>query len=58
MTTVFNEEEYDTLITNTTKYAAKLLKKTDQCRMVAQCAHILTDVDQMAKRHVKQMNPM
>jgi len=40
MTTVFNEEEYDTLITNTTKYAAKLLKKTDQCRMVAQCAHL------------------
>lgn len=37
---VFGEDNYDTLITNTTKYAAKLLKKTDQCRMVAQCAHL------------------
>ena len=40
MVTVFTDEEYDTLITGTTKYAAKLLKKTDQCRMVAQCAHL------------------
>jgi vacuolar protein sorting-associated protein 35 len=38
--TAFGEENYDTLITNTTKYAAKLLKKNDQCRMVAQCAHL------------------
>ena len=50
MVTVFTDEEYDTLITGTTKYAAKLLKKTDQCRMVAQCAHQYLDADPTARR--------
>jgi len=36
----FNEEDYDTLITKTTQYAAKLLKKPDQCRMVTLCSHL------------------
>ena len=33
-------ENYDTLITKTTQYSAKLLKKTDQGHMVAVCGHL------------------
>ena len=36
----FTDENYDTLIQNTTKYAAKLLKKADQCALVCQCTHL------------------
>jgi vacuolar protein sorting-associated protein 35 len=36
----FTEENYDTLIKNTSKYAAKLLKKEDQCSLVCQCTHL------------------
>ena len=36
----FDTENYDTLSRNTTKYAAKLLKKQDQCTLVSQCAHL------------------
>jgi vacuolar protein sorting-associated protein 35 len=36
----FNEEDFDTLITKTTQYAAKLLKKPDQCRMVTLSSHL------------------
>ena len=36
----FSEEDYDTLITKTTQYGAKLLKKPDQCRMVTMCSHL------------------
>lgn len=34
----FDDSDYDALATKTTQYAAKLLKKPDQCRMVAQCS--------------------
>ena len=34
------EEGYDGLIKHATKWSAKLLKKPDQCRMVALCAHL------------------
>jgi vacuolar protein sorting-associated protein 35 len=34
------EEEYDTLITKTTQYSAKLLKKPEQCRAIYRCAHL------------------
>lgn len=36
----FDEGDYDALITKTTQYAAKLLKKPDQCRMVTLCSHL------------------
>jgi hypothetical protein len=36
----FEEGDYDALITKTTQYAAKLLKKPDQCRMVTLCSHL------------------
>eukprot|EP01029_Cantina_marsupialis_P006693 TRINITY_DN17390_c0_g1_i1.p1 TRINITY_DN17390_c0_g1~~TRINITY_DN17390_c0_g1_i1.p1 ORF type:complete len:786 (-),score=218.96 TRINITY_DN17390_c0_g1_i1:188-2500(-) len=31
---------HDTLITRATQYSAKLLRKEDQCRMVARCSHL------------------
>ena len=36
----FDESDYDALSTKTTQYAAKLLKKPDQCRMVAMASHL------------------
>jgi vacuolar protein sorting-associated protein 35 len=36
----FEQGNYDTLITKTTQYAAKLLKKPDQCKMVTICSHL------------------
>jgi len=36
----FSAEDYDTLVTKTTQYAAKLLKKPDQCRMVTLASHL------------------
>jgi len=33
-------EDYDTLITNSTKHAVRLLKKPDQCRAVYSCSHL------------------
>jgi vacuolar protein sorting-associated protein 35 len=36
----FDEDNYDTLITNATQYAAKLLKKPDQCNGVVMCTHM------------------
>ena len=39
-TGVFTLENYDTLVTKTALYASKLLKKTDQCRLVYTCSHL------------------
>jgi hypothetical protein len=36
--------DYEKFITKTAQYAAKLLKKQDQCRMVALCAHLFYPV--------------
>mmetsp|Transcript_15259 Transcript_15259/g.22918 ORF Transcript_15259/g.22918 Transcript_15259/m.22918 type:complete len:880 (-) Transcript_15259:6716-9355(-) len=36
----FDETDYDALVTKTTQYAAKMLKKPDQCRMVATASHL------------------
>jgi len=36
----FEESDYDALSTKVTQYAAKLLKKPDQCRMVALASHL------------------
>eukprot|EP01006_Ploeotia_vitrea_P035991 TRINITY_DN65957_c0_g1_i1.p1 TRINITY_DN65957_c0_g1~~TRINITY_DN65957_c0_g1_i1.p1 ORF type:complete len:795 (-),score=534.20 TRINITY_DN65957_c0_g1_i1:64-2295(-) len=36
----FSEDNYDTLITKATQHSAKLLKKPDQCRAIAQCASL------------------
>ena len=35
-----SKEEYEGLIPKAAKYSAKLLKKSDQCQMVALCAHL------------------
>jgi len=37
---VFGHENYETLISKATQHSAKLLKKTDQCRAVYNCAHL------------------
>ena len=47
----FNEEDYDTLITKTTQYAAKLLKKPDQCRMVTLCSHLFWVGKESEEKH-------
>ena len=36
----FETTDYEALITKTTQYAARLLKKTDQCSMVLMCSHL------------------
>ena len=33
-------EDYESLVTKTAQFAAKLLKKPDQCQLVALCAHL------------------
>jgi len=38
--TTFEKTEYEALITKTAQYAAKLLKKPDQCRMVSLCSRL------------------
>lgn len=38
--TVFGKDNFETLITKTAQYSARLLKKPDQCRMVCKCAHL------------------
>ena len=38
--TVFGKDNFETLITKTAQYSARLLKKPDQCRMVCRCAHL------------------
>lgn len=36
----FNEEQYDILATKLGQYSNKLLKKSDQCKMVSLCSHL------------------
>lgn len=36
----FEKTDYEALITKTAQYAAKLLKKQDQCRMVCLCSRL------------------
>jgi vacuolar protein sorting-associated protein 35 len=38
--TIFTEENYETLTTKTALYAARLLKKPDQCRAVYMVSHL------------------
>uniref|UniRef100_A0A7S2LDA2 Uncharacterized protein n=1 Tax=Leptocylindrus danicus TaxID=163516 RepID=A0A7S2LDA2_9STRA len=36
----FAKEDYESLITKTTQYGAKLLRKPDQCKMIIMCSHL------------------
>ena len=47
----FEENDYDALITKTTQYAAKMLKKPDQCRMVTLCSHLFFSGDESDPNH-------
>jgi vacuolar protein sorting-associated protein 35 len=40
-----SKEDYEGLITKTAQFSAKLLKKADQCELVAQCAYLFYPVD-------------
>jgi len=40
------EENFETLVTKTTLYSAKLLKKPDQCRAVYNCANLFWAVSE------------
>ncbi|CAB1113798.1 unnamed protein product [Ectocarpus sp. CCAP 1310/34] len=44
----FDPVDYDALATKTAQYAAKLLKKPDQCRMVTLCSHLFWSPDEAA----------
>lgn len=43
----FDPPDYDALATKTAQYAAKLLKKPDQCRMVTLCSHLFWSPDEV-----------
>ncbi len=43
----FDPADYDALATKTAQYAAKLLKKPDQCRMVTLCSHLFWPPDEV-----------
>jgi len=54
--TRFTQENYDTLVSKATQHCAKLLKKTDQCRAVYQCAHLFWGgEDNVAHRDEKRV---
>jgi len=46
----FTSDEYENLVTKVTQYAAKLIKKPDQCRMVALCCHLFWTADKSLKK--------
>jgi vacuolar protein sorting-associated protein 35 len=39
-----SKEDYETLITKTAQFSARVLKKPDQCQLVAMCAHLFYPV--------------
>ena len=39
-----NKEDYESLITKTAQFSAKILRKQDQCQLVALCAHLFYPV--------------
>jgi len=50
-----SRDDYERLITKTTQYAAKLIRKPDQCQLVASCAHLFYPVGQ--GDNIKYSNP-
>ena len=46
----FDTAAYEALITKTTQYSARLLKKTDQCTMVLLCSHLFFK-DEVSSEH-------
>ena len=43
--------DYEALITKTTQYAARLLKKTDQCKMILLCSHLFFTGEKEVSSH-------
>lgn len=52
--TNFTQENYDTLVSKATQHCAKLLKKTDQCRAVYNCAHLFWPGDDKNVSHTQR----
>jgi vacuolar protein sorting-associated protein 35 len=50
-----SEQDYESLITKTAQFSAKIVKKPDQCRLVALCAHLFYPVGSGGER--KYSNP-
>jgi vacuolar protein sorting-associated protein 35 len=48
---VFSQEEYNILVNKCYQHSAKLLKKTDQCRAVCNCAHLFWPGDDAQPGH-------
>eukprot|EP00566_Odontella_aurita_P002104 CAMPEP_0113543468 /NCGR_PEP_ID=MMETSP0015_2-20120614/10174_1 /TAXON_ID=2838 /ORGANISM="Odontella" /LENGTH=1074 /DNA_ID=CAMNT_0000443629 /DNA_START=285 /DNA_END=3508 /DNA_ORIENTATION=- /assembly_acc=CAM_ASM_000160 len=42
----FEQQDFEALVTKTAQYAAKLLKKADQCKMVTLCSHLFFNGDE------------
>ena len=51
-----NSQEYEGLITKTAQFAAKVLKKPEQCQLVALCAYLFYPVNESGEG-VKYSNP-
>lgn len=47
--------DYEALITKVTQYAARLLKKTDQCKMVMLCSHLFYSSEESGYRNPQRV---
>lgn len=43
-----SDDDYQGLVTKTTQFSAKMLKKPDQCQLVSQCSHLFYPVENPA----------
>mmetsp|Transcript_9766 Transcript_9766/g.19141 ORF Transcript_9766/g.19141 Transcript_9766/m.19141 type:complete len:766 (+) Transcript_9766:3139-5436(+) len=50
----FSDDNYETLITNTAQYCARLLKKQDQCASIVQCTHLFWNTAIRNERRVTE----
>jgi vacuolar protein sorting-associated protein 35 len=50
----FSDDNYETLITNTAQYCARLLKKQDQCASIVQCTHLFWNETSKHERRVTE----
>ena len=51
----FESNDYETLITKVGQYAARLLKKIDQCKMVMLCSHLFYSYDDDGYRNANRV---
>lgn len=51
----FEHREYEALITKVTQYSARLLKKSDQCKMVMLCSHLFYSSEESGYRNPQRV---